>query len=278
VFPLHPYHPYRPKKADLNDLLIFHRKLGIAHSCLIAFSVYHTDNSSILDGLRRLDGKARAVVCIDPDTTTDNEIQELHQAGARAIRLNLKTRGQRLDKAGYEDLLRKNAKRIAPFGWAIQLYVSLDQIALLTGIVPTLGVPIIIDHIGHPNPVAGPVQLQKGYRELMDLLRLEQVWTKLSGTYRFEGLVGLEDYVREILSTAPDRVVWASDWPHSGGVAANPGGDRNIPQEYRKIDDQAWVARCKAWCRDVEGGCGQKLVQKIWVDNPRRLWQYDGED
>lgn len=163
-------------------------------------------------------------------------------------------------------------------GWAIQLYVSLDQVALLAGVVPGLGVPVIIDHIGHPDPATGPVQLQEGYREFMDLLRLGQVWTKLSGTYRFENLIGLDDYVREILSIAPDRVVWASDWPHSGGVAANPGGDRDIPQEYRKIDDRAWVARCMAWCCEVEGGSGQKLIRKIWVDNARRLWQYDSDD
>ncbi|KAJ9132625.1 Amidohydrolase 2 [Pleurostoma richardsiae] len=277
-FPLHPYHPYRPKKADLDDLLSFQRKQGIAHSCLVAFSVYHTDNSSILDGLRRLRGKGRAVVCIDPETVTDEELQELHNAGARAIRLNLNTRGQQLDKAGYTKLLGMNAHRIRPLGWAIQMYVSLDQIAQLAPIVPTLGVPVIFDHLGHPDPSRGPVQLQEGYEEFMDLLRSKQVWTKLSGTYRFEGLVGLEDYVREILSIAPDHVVWASDWPHSGGVEANPGGDRNIPQAYRKIDDQTWVARCKAWCREVEGSSGQKLVRKLWVDNPRRLWQYDTDD
>ncbi|OIW25721.1 amidohydrolase 2 [Coniochaeta ligniaria NRRL 30616] len=278
VFPLHPLHPYRPKKADLSDLLSFHQKLGIAHSCLVAFSVYHTDNSSILDALRRLRGKARAVVCIDPDAATDSELQELHDAGARAIRLNLKTCGQRLDKAGFEEMLRKNAARIAPFGWAVQMYVSLDQIAQVADVLPTLGVPVVIDHVGFPDPAKGPVQLQEGYREFMDLLKSGAVWTKLSGTYRFQDLVGLDDYVREILSAAPDRVVWASDWPHSGGVAANPGGDRDVPQEYRKIDDRAWVARCKTWCREVEGGSGQKLVQKIWVDNPRRLWKYESDD
>lgn len=278
MFPLHPCHPYRPEKADLDDLLAFHRKLGIAHSCLVAFYVYHTDNSSILDGLRRLGDKARAVVCIDPDTVTDKDLQELHRAGARAIRLNLKTRGQRLDRAGYESMLTKSAERAAPLGWAIQMYVPLDQIPLLAHVVPTLGVPVIIDHIGHPDPSAGPVKLQEGYREFMALLRSGLVWTMLSGTYRFEGLVGLDDYVREILSAAPDRVVRASDWPHSSGVAANPGGDRNVMQEYSKIDDQAWVARCQAWCRDVEGGSGQKLARKIWVDNPRKLWQYEGDD
>ena len=67
-------------------------------------------------------------------------------------------------------------------------------------------------------------------------------------------------------------MVWASDWPHTGGVAANPQGDRQALQEYRKFDVPAFIAQCKKWCEEDE-----VLIQKIFVDNPRRLWQY-GED
>lgn len=175
-------------------------------------------------------------------------------------------------------MLNLAAAKIKPFGWLIQIYVSLDQIAEIAPVVPNLGTPIVIDHIGSPDPSKGPARLQEGYKEFMELLTSGLVYTKLSGTYRFHNLPELDSYVREILTKAPDKVVWASDWPHSGGVGANPGGDRNKIQEYRKIDDQAWVARCKAWCRQVEGSTGEDLVKKIWVDNPRRLWQYDGDD
>jgi predicted TIM-barrel fold metal-dependent hydrolase len=277
-FPYHPLHPYRPKKADLNDLLAFQRSQGIAHSCLVAFSVYHTNNSSILDALRRLKGKGRAVACIDPRTVTDAEIKELHDAGVRGIRLNFRTSSKRVDKATFEKLLVEAADKVRPFGWALQLYVSLDQIAQFAFVVPRLGVTLIIDHIGHPEPANGPPRLQNGYREFMGLLRSGLVYTKLSGTYRFDDLPELDVYVREILAVAPDRVVWASDWPHSGGVSKNPGGDRNKIQEYRKIDDKGWIAQCKLWCRLVGGGKGEELVRKIWVDNPRRLWQYDEDE
>jgi len=39
------------------------------------------------------------------------------------------------------------------------------------------------------------------------------------------------------------------------------------------VDDPSFVRRCKGWCGGDEG-----LISKIWVDNPRRLWQYDGDD
>ncbi|KAL4757109.1 uncharacterized protein BDW70DRAFT_163857 [Aspergillus foveolatus] len=252
-FPYHPTHPYRPKKADLNDLLAFQKSQGIAYSCLVAFSVYGTHNSRILDALRCLDGKGRAVVCIDPQTVTDTELQELHNAGTRGIRLNFRTSRKRVDKAKYVELLIRAADTIRPFGWILQLYVSLEQIALLASVVPRLGVPVVIDHIGHPERPKGPPRVQEGYHEFMELLGSGLVYTKLSGSYRFDDLPELDAYVQELLAVAPDRVVWASDWLHSGGVSMKPDGDRNKVQEYRKVDDQAWIVQCRNWCRLVGG-------------------------
>ena len=106
------------------------------------------------------------------------------------------------------------------------------------------------------------------------LLQSGQVWTKLSGAYRFNAVPDLDEYVMEILRLAPNRIVWASDWPHSGGAQANPGGDPDAVQEYRKIDDGAWIRRCKAWCQTVGGAEGEELIQKGFRDNARVLWQY----
>jgi len=248
--------------------------MGIAHACLVAFSVYYDDHSSILDALHRMGGKGRAVACIDPKTATDDDLRLLHEAGVRGIRLNMRTRSEALDKAA----VKLAAARVRPLGWAIQLYLSLEQIAELAPIVPELGVTLVVDHIGAPSADKGPGRLQPGYAELIQLLKTGQVYVKLSGVYRFSALPDLDDYVVDILQTAPDHVVWASDWPHSAGVEANPGGDRDKVQAYRKVDDAAWISRCREWCRDVEGGDGERLARKIWVENPRMLWQYDGDD
>lgn len=261
----------------MNDLLRFQSTQGVAHSCIVAFSVYKNDNSSILDALLRLGGRGRAVACIDPETVTEEELCQLHEAGVRGVRINLKTTCTRIDTNDLAELLQKYARRIRPYNWAIQLFVALDQVPQLVDIVPKIGLPVILDHIADPNPSKGLVQKQEGYEEFMGLLRSGLVWTKLSGTYRFEGVPGLDEYVISILQTAPDRVVWASDWPHSGGVSANPGGDRNKVQDYRQIDDQAWIAKCKAWCQKASTN-GEDLVRKIWVDNPRKLWQYSADD
>lgn len=138
--------------------------------------------------------------------------------------------------------------------------------------IPELGVPVIIDHLGHPD-LTPAVQHQNGYREFLDLLGKGLVYTKMSGTYRFSELEGLDEYAREILRIAPTQVVWASDWPHSGGVSQNPDGDRKAPQDYRKVDDAGFVAQSVKWCDGNED-----LIRKIWIENPTRLWQYSGDD
>ncbi|KAH8879520.1 amidohydrolase 2 [Thozetella sp. PMI_491] len=274
VFPFHPSYPYRPKKADLNDLLAFHQKYGIDHPCIVAMSVYHTDNSSILDALSGLGGKGRAVACVDVTTVTDEDLHTLHAAGVRAVRLNMRSRGDTVDLT----VIKAAAARIRPLGWALQLYIALPQVAEVADTLRNLGVPAIIDHLGAPERNKGPGRSQKGYAELRALLQTGKVWTKLSGTYRFPDLPDLDDYVVDILRVAPDRVVWASDWPHSGGVEANPDGDRTKVQEYKKIDDGAFIVQCKKWCILAEQSLGEELMQKIWVDNPRRLWQYSQDD
>lgn len=271
-FPLHPDHPYRPKKADLDDLLAFERSIGIDHVCLIAFSVYGNDNRSLLDALRRLDGRGRGVVCIDPDTVTQEELNDMHKIGVRGVRLNMQTTSEKVDRYTFAKVLRKHADKIRPLGWVIQLYIGLEQIGLMADDLSTLGVPVVLDHLGSPAQNA-PGREQPGHRELMRLLADGKVWIKMSGIYRFINLPDIDSYAREILRMAPSQVVWASDWPHSGGIAMNPGGDRTKVQDYRMVSIPNFIERCKGWC-DYD----EHLIRNIWVDNPRKLWQYDGHE
>jgi predicted TIM-barrel fold metal-dependent hydrolase len=215
------------------------------------------------------------VVCIDPDTVSDGELRKLHRLGARGVRLNLKTREQQLCQQDFQRLLFAYADRIRPLGWALQVFCALEQIDLIAPIIPKLRVHVVIDHLGAPHPDRGPGRTQAGYKAFIGLLKTGRVWTKLSGVYRYPNMPDLDKYVVEILNVAPHRVVWASDWPHSGGVHANPAGDRTAVQEYRKVDDQAWIERCIDWCMSSGLEMGEEIIQKVFRDNARVLWQYE---
>ncbi|CAF9930833.1 MAG: hypothetical protein ALECFALPRED_004737 [Alectoria fallacina] len=272
AFPFAQDHAFRPKKATLEDLLKFEEGLGTDHVCLVAISVYGTDNELLLRSLRELKGKGRAVVSIDPETTSDQDLDEMHALGVRGIRINLKSTSQNKSKEELITTLRSYVRKVDRLQWAIQLHIGLADIEKIASEIPTLGVPVVIDHLATPEKTLAP-RLQPGYTAFMELLSKKQVWVKLSGIYRFAELPELDTYVREILRIAPTQVVWASDWPHTGGVAANPQGDRHALQEYRKFDVPSFIAQCKEWCEGDEA-----LIQKIFVDNPRRLWQYEGQD
>lgn len=250
----------------------FEEQLGIDHVCLVAISVYGADNNLLLQSLRQLKGKGRAVVSIDPDTISDQGLDEMHALGVRGIRINLKSTLQNKSKEELIATLGSYVQRIHRLKWAIQLHIGLADIEKIASEIPKLGVPVVIDHLATPEKSLAP-RLQAGYAEFLDMLSKKQVWVKLSGIYRFSGLPELDTYVREILRVAPTQVVWASDWPHTGGVAANPHGDRQSLQEYRKFDVPSFIAQCKEWCEEDES-----LIQKIFVDNPRRLWQYEEDN
>ena len=272
AFPFAKDHAYRTKKANLDDLLNFEKQLGTDHVCLVSISIYGTDNRLLLQSLRRLEGKGRAVVSIDPETISDQALDEMHALGVRGSRINLRSTSQEKTKEELTATLRSHVDKIHRLKWAIQVHISLADIEKIAGEIPKLGIPVVIDHLARPDKTRAP-RLQPGYPELMDLLSKKQVWVKLSGIYRFPELPELDDYIREILRIAPTQVVWASDWPHTAGATANPQGNRHIPQDYRTIDVPAFISQCKEWCGEDE-----ELVRNIFVDNPRRLWQYEDED
>ena len=272
AFPFAQDHAYRPKKASLEDLQNFEKQLGADHVCLVAISVYGTDNKLLLQSLGHLKGKGRAVVTVDPETISDRDLDEMDALGVRGIRINLKSSSQQKTRDELIATLRAHVQKIRRLKWAIQLHIGLADIEKIAKEIPKLGVPVVIDHLATPDKALAP-RLQPGYTDLMDMLSKKQIWVKLSGIYRFSKLPELDTYVREILRTAPTQVVWASDWPHSSGTAANPQGDRQALQEYRKIDVPAFIAQCKEWCEGDEA-----LIHKVFVDNPRRLWQYEEED
>ncbi|KAF3319463.1 hypothetical protein TWF173_000091 [Orbilia oligospora] len=278
-YPLHPSHPYRPKPASLASLQSFGANLhpNITHPVIVSLSVYANDNRCLLDALSDLKTQGavpRGVVGIDPYTIPDSELSQMHELGVRGVRLNLKSSLVELSKSEFEKILYRYADRLKPSKtWALQIHLSLPQVALISDIIPKLGVTTIIDHLAVPS-TKQPAKAQDGYKDFMRLLSRGEVYTKLSGMDRFPTLPLLDEYATEIVALAPDRIVWASDWPHTGGVGMNAGGDRNKVQDFRTVDDAAMLKKAvEVYCKGDEG-----VVKKIWRDNARELWDYHGEE
>src|SRR6266567_6424696 len=91
-FPFFAGRVYTPEPASPEEMSALHRALHIERVVIVTPSVYGTDNSATLFGMTARGANARGVAVID-DKTAEGELDAMHKAGFRGIRLNLATGG-----------------------------------------------------------------------------------------------------------------------------------------------------------------------------------------
>ena len=137
---------YTPETASVVELRRLLSSLRLQRVVIVQPSVYGTDNSCTLDGMRELGSRARGVAVID-DTITDAQLDAMAKAGIRGIRLNLATAGIN-DPAVARQRSDNAVARVRNRGWHIQINTQLPVIDALSQQLLTSPVPIVIDHFG----------------------------------------------------------------------------------------------------------------------------------
>lgn len=209
-YPLVADREYTPPLITPADARRLFDTLGIQRAVVIQPSVYGHDNRAQLEGARDVGIPFRAVV-VAPVEASDQELATLHDQGARGLRFILAHPG------GLPlDQLERAAERIRDMGWHIQFLAKAAQLVDLAPRIERLACPAIIDHIGMIRPAEG--MQQPAFQAVLRLMHRGH-WVKLSGAYRLsqEGppYRDLVPYVRALVAARPDRIVWASDWPHA---------------------------------------------------------------
>ena len=103
-------------------------------------------------------------------------------------------------------------------------------------------------------------------------MRTSEVYVKLSAPYRASTLPqydSLADFVRALAQAGPNRLVWGSDWPHTGG-SGKRRADLNQLEPFRNIDDLRVTDLITQWLPSVA------LQHRIFVENAQRLYQFGG--
>ena len=210
-FPADPKALLHPPDALVEDYRGLQRRLGTARSVIIQPSTYGTDNRCALAALAALGPSARMVAVVN-DTVSDAELKRLDGLGVRGIRFNLAQAG-----ATTPEMIEPLAKRIAPLGWHVQINAPADRILEILPALERGPAPIVFDHLAHiPQPDGVNHPLFARIRALLDSGR---TWVKLSGAY-IDSKVGPPKYsdatavAQAYVRTAPERLVWGSDWPH----------------------------------------------------------------
>jgi predicted TIM-barrel fold metal-dependent hydrolase len=257
-YPFSPKRLFTPPDVTVNQYKQLLATLGIERAVLVTPSVYGMDNERQLDALLEMKGQWRGVAVVATDVA-EAELQRLHDAGFRGVRVNL------FAKSGLmlEDL-EAIAARIKPFKWHVQLHADARNLQELAPRLRKLAVDVVFDHMGHVPAAAGVEN--PGFAALLALMREQRFWAKLSAPYRLSELpypyADVTPFARALIAAAPDRVVWGSDWPHP----AVPG---HMPANFVMPNDGDLLDIMTLWSDDPA------QQKKILLDNPKALYDFN---
>ncbi|MDM0108414.1 amidohydrolase family protein [Variovorax sp. J22R24] len=254
-FPAVPGARLTPPDATVADYRLLQERTGTERVVFVTPSTYGTDNRLMCRALAEVGGSARGIAVIDGEIR-DRELQTMHEAGVRGARLNLS-----LGVVSSPDQLETLAARIAPLGWHLQLLAAPDVLAQLGDRLEQLPVDVVFDHFGRIAPSLAT--RHPAHALVLRLLAKGRAWVKLSGGYIVSesGPPDYEDVIplaRQYLRSAPQRVLWGSDWPHASASA----GHQSMP------DDAHQMTMLAHWAND------EATLHRVLVDNPVALYGF----
>jgi predicted TIM-barrel fold metal-dependent hydrolase len=250
-FPVAPNATLRPPDALVTDYKLLQKRIGTTRNVIVTPSTYGTDNRVTLEAMQQIGPNARGVAVVDT-SVKDDELKRMHDLGIRGIRFNLVQAG-----ATTAEMIEPLSKRVNDLGWHIQIHMKGEQIAGIEDLLLRVPSPIVFDHLGRlaqPNALDNP-----GFKTISKLIDKGRTWVKLSGAYQ-DSKVGAPSYsdtvpvARAYIKAAPQRMVWASDWPH--------------PTEKDKPDDAVLFDLLAEWAPDAAVRTG------ILVQNPETLYGF----
>jgi len=244
--------------------LAMHRALHISRVVIVQPSVYGTDNSCLLDAMKQYGSEARGIAVL-PIEISSATLDNMERAGIRGVRINLGTAANtNLDDARRR--LKSAIEQIQGRKWCVQIYAALPVIRGLSDLILASPVPVVLDHFGGAKAALG--LQQPGFDKLLELVRSEKGYVKISGAYRasdqppdYPDLVPL---ARALIEANPHRILWGSDWPHPDTGAGRKPSDLS---PLLRVDDAHLLNLLARWAPDTA------LRKTILVDNPATLYR-----
>jgi D-galactarolactone isomerase len=236
--------------ARLDDYRKLQARLGIERVVVVQPSTYGKDNACTMEAVAAIGEKARAVVVVD-SSNSDDELAELTKRGARGIRFHMIAGG-----ALPWEVVPELSARVREHGWHSQLQLDGRQLPDRLGDIAAIAGQLVIDHVGR---FFEPVDTgHAGFRALLELVG-KGAWVKLSAPYLTEA-EGAPEFkrvgalVKELINEAPERMLWASNWPH--------------PSIEPRPDDAEMLDTLLHWVED------EAIRNRILVDNPAELYGF----
>lgn len=243
----------KPPVATVSEYKTLCQRLGITRTIIVQPNAYGDDNSCTLAAMKEFGPGARGVAVVTPNVS-DTELERLTRAGIRAVRFMLLPGGFLT-----LDVFDTLAARVHEVGWHVNLQIDGRTFPELEARLRKVKADLVIDHVGkflEPVTVDHP-----SFRAMLRLLESGRTWVKLSAPYEVSK-VGRPLYsdvgalAKALVKAAPDRMMWASNWPHPSATDAN------------RPDDAELLDLLLDWAPD------DATRRKILVGNPARLYGF----
>lgn len=266
-FPYWPGRAYTPETALPEEMFALHRALHIERVVVVTPSVYGSDNSATLFGMKARGASARGVAVID-ERTPEGNLDALDRSGIRGIRLNL-TAASEFDPSVARRKFRAAVDRLKSRPWHIQINATLAIVSGIKDLVRVSPMPVVFDHFG--GTVAALGLEQPGFADLVELVRSGKAYVKVSAAYRAStrapNYADVVPFAKALIAANADRVLWGTDWPHPE-AAPPPGGKPTDVTPLLQIDEGRMLNQLAVWAPDLA------VRKKILVDNPAQLYRF----
>ena len=253
-FPYAPERKYTPCTGSKQDLFNLRDHLGFTRNVIVQASCHGRNNDALIDALKTAGELARGVAVVD-DQISEQELQDMHAAGVRGVRFNFV---RRLVDPKPHDYYERIIEKISPLGWHIIVYIEAADFAEQLPFLKSLPLTVVFDHMARPD--IGKGVDHPDFNQFVALLEDEKFWAKVACPERLTTQGGSHQnysdvvpFMKRMIETYPDRVLWGTDWPH--------------PNMKSHMPDDGQLAELIPLIADTT-----EKQRKLLVDNPARLY------
>jgi len=254
IYPVRPHAAYEMPAATVAAAMKMHRTLGLQRGVIVQPTTYGADHQATLDGIAAAGanyrGCANAAVFESAD---DAALAKLHAGGIRGARFSRQSLGIALSPQAFA----RATARIRELGWYAKVQPETAGFAGQAAQYEALEVPVLIDHMGRPNVAVGIND--PSLKKVLEFLSKGNFWVMLSLAEKISKAGppwnDVIPIMRALIECAPDRVVWATDWPHPVSTSQPPNEADLVELLYRATD-------------------GDEERRRILVDNPAKLFGF----
>lgn len=266
-FPWSDDRKYDPAFAPWRKLEELDTFLGFSGEVIVAATCHGTDNSYMLNALKKSKGRALGVAFVDKNIS-DQELVELDTAGVRGVRYSYV---KRLTNPPPPEEMVTMANRLCSLWdsgrlkheWHIDLYCEAADLKDLEAHIKAIPIPIVFDHMAVPaiNNGADAPEFQrflKLFRDKKDCYAKVTCPERLTGSSKAEDWAKVLPFARALADEFPERVISGTDWPHPNMK------EGQMPNDGELLNRWIWEV----------AGRNAHTLKHILVDNPRRLFTF----